>query len=557
MRNKKNKHADENGVTEVSTIEIEQTIEEGGGEGNSPNDDSTAAFVSDNSAIADATTNNTSDMVDSTAAFASGNSAIADATTGPTNTSDMVDSTAAFTSGNSAIADATTGPNGSSPLRTTGPNGSASAHRPREAITTNVIDTELQDHPCVQNYDGSSGGMESDGLLLLIKKLKERTNGEVYLDYIVTDDDTKMKKYITHAQYKERGWKNHGGSLPSDIPEPNWFADPTHRAKCVAGAFFEMTKGAKTDIRATKLDALRMKKYYSYFIKQNCTKEMEWLLEHAMAPLDHLFDNHHLCDSTWCHKKKVVNEKLPVDPKEERNNKTYYRSMKDDEKLYHAMKAKYEKYIDKEYLQHCRHSFDTQVNKGMNNSVAAYAAKGKNYAGTSSLLTRVHVAAGVQLVGYHHFWTSVLDSLQVDIPHQLHLKFLAMDREKVVRFHRDHEFKSKAKRKRLEHNKLNALYVEYQKDVARNAVYKSQTGCNGTPTAKKTKTNTCLHAKFGCDGKKNHRTERSKHCAYHKDKLGGLSLDEAQQKWLKENGNKSGKYKKTFFFSNQNPLQNI
>ena len=88
MRNKKNKHADENGITEVSTIEIEQMIEEEGGETNSPNDDSTAAFVS----------------------------------------------------GNSAIADATTGPNGSSPLRTTGPNGSASAHKPREAITTNVID---------------------------------------------------------------------------------------------------------------------------------------------------------------------------------------------------------------------------------------------------------------------------------------------------------------------------------------------------------------------------------------------------------------------------------
>ena len=89
------------------------------------------------------------------------------------------------------------------------------------------------------------------------------------------------------------------------------------------------------------------------------------------------------------------------------------------------------------------------------------------------LLTRVHVAADVHLVGYHHFWTSVLNSLQVDIPHQLHLKLLAMDKEKVVRFHRDHEFKSKAKRKRLEHEKLNALFVEYQKDVSRNATYKS------------------------------------------------------------------------------------
>ena len=81
---------------------------------------------------------------------------------------------------------------------------------------------------------------------------------------------------------------------PPHIPEPKWFADPTHRAKCIAGSFFEMTKGPVSPTRATKLDALRMKKYYSYFIKQNCKKDIEWLLEHAMAPLEHLFDDHHL-----------------------------------------------------------------------------------------------------------------------------------------------------------------------------------------------------------------------------------------------------------------------
>ena len=125
------------------------------------------------------------------------------------------------------------------------------------------------------------------------------------------------------------------------------------------------------------------------------------------------------------------------------------------------------------------------MNEGMNNSIAAYAAKGKNYAGTSSLLTRVHVAAGMHLVGYHHLWTSVLDLLQVKIPPQLHLQFMSMDKEKVVRFHCDHEFKTKVKRRRIEHEKLNAVYLQYQKDVARNAMYKSQTGCDDTPTKKR------------------------------------------------------------------------
>ena len=53
---------------------------------------------------------------------------------------------------------------------------------------------------------------------------------------MVTDDDIKMKKYVTHTQYKARGWVNHGGSLSNDISELKWFADPTYRAICFAGA---------------------------------------------------------------------------------------------------------------------------------------------------------------------------------------------------------------------------------------------------------------------------------------------------------------------------------
>ena len=132
-----------------------------------------------------------------------------------------------------------------------------------------------------------------------------------------------MKKIITRSAYKPRGWKNHGGPLPRNIPEPKWFTDPTHRAKCVAGDFFEMTKGPISATRATTLDALRMKKYYSYFIRQNFKKDIEWLLEHAMAPLEHLFHDHHFYDSTWYHKKKALetDDQPSVDPKENRARK--------------------------------------------------------------------------------------------------------------------------------------------------------------------------------------------------------------------------------------------
>ena len=99
------------------------------------------------------------------------------------------------------------------------------------------LDVSGADHDCVLNYLGSSGGMESDGLLMLFKRLYKERNGKLHYDTVVTDDDTKLKQYLSHPWYKPNGKKNHGGELPLEIPEPKWFADPTHRAKCVADGF--------------------------------------------------------------------------------------------------------------------------------------------------------------------------------------------------------------------------------------------------------------------------------------------------------------------------------
>ena len=73
-----------------------------------------------------------------------------------------------------------------------------------------------------------------------------------------------------------------------------------------------------------------------------------------MAPLDHLFNNHHICDATWWHTNKALdNDVQPdVDCKEEISYKIYYRSMVEDTILYKTMKEKYAKYIYEEYLRH-------------------------------------------------------------------------------------------------------------------------------------------------------------------------------------------------------------
>ena len=121
-----------------------------------------------------------------------------------------------------------------------------------------------------------------------------------------------------------------------------------------------------------------------------------------------------------------------------------------------------------------------------------------------------------------------------------------MDKEKAIRFHRDRDFKTKKKRKRLEHEKFKNEFVNHQKDVARNATYQSLTGC--AQSKEKETVSSCIHAAFGCKGENKHKTERSKHCLYHKDKLGGLSIVEAQRIWKEKNENQGAC--KLFFFLN-------
>ena len=400
--------------------------------------------------------------------------------------------------------------------------------RPADVIH-GLIDTDDIDHPCTMNYDGSSGAMESDGILLLMIQLQKKYNDEIYLDYIITDDDTKMKKYLTHPKYLPRGKKNIGGSLPIEIPQPNWYADPTHRAKCVAGSFFELCKGKKSDIRANKLDAFRMKKYYSYYIKQNRGKGISYLMKHAMAPLDHMFDDHSLCDSSWCHKKR--REEGGTTCPSERDNKGYYRCKKADAKLYDVMKQKYERYVSEQFLTQCCHMYDTQVNEGLNRSVAKYVPKGTNYCTTTSLITRVYLAAGIQLVGNHFLWTEIFRTLSLSIPVQTELYLLDLDKRKLRNFCREHDFANMAKRKKKEHEKVRAHLEQVKRDQQRNATYTSRTGCEiERETSDKVESaaaNCCKYRDYGCSGQKKHKTNRSKLCKFygmtHAEIIGKLS----------------------------------
>ena len=66
----------------------------------------------------------------------------------------------------------------------------------------------------------------------------------------------------------------------------------------------------------------------------------------------------------------------------------------------------------------------------MNNSVQCYAPKTKTFCRTTSLETRVGIAAAVMALGYEEFWTRVFLELGLDMDDSLASSLRARDQKK-------------------------------------------------------------------------------------------------------------------------------
>ena len=68
--------------------------------------------------------------------------------------------------------------------------------------------------------------MEADGALKLIIDLNDKTDAKVNIEYIAADDDSTMRALLRHQSTTSTK-----GKLPTNIPEPSFLADPSHRTK--------------------------------------------------------------------------------------------------------------------------------------------------------------------------------------------------------------------------------------------------------------------------------------------------------------------------------------
>ncbi len=132
---------------------------------------------------------------------------------------------------------------------------------------------------------------------------------------VVCDDDTTMKKILRHryndlvseGKVRLEDWpiNNNGerytaGELSYEVPEPKFLTDFNHWVKSVGKVVCDLASKPKRNSRVDKNIAKRLKLYWSKMLNQtqHLNIESNWnkIQQRGRAPVEHIFNNHQLCD---------------------------------------------------------------------------------------------------------------------------------------------------------------------------------------------------------------------------------------------------------------------
>ena len=146
---------------------------------------------------------------------------------------------------------------------------------------------DIHPHGCLINYEGSSGAMESKLVVKLIHEAWKKSSSMVSIGTNVADDDSTLKANTNN--------KRHRGLVQDEVLRPGFVTDPSHRIKCIARSEYKLVQKDKNPNSIKTIDAMRLKKYLSWYIRQCRKDDFSTFFANRYAPLEHLFDNHVHC----------------------------------------------------------------------------------------------------------------------------------------------------------------------------------------------------------------------------------------------------------------------
>ena len=101
----------------------------------------------------------------------------------------------------------------------------------------NKTGTSPVPHDCMINWEGGSGAIEAATALDLTMAVHDSMEGRVFIETIVSDDDSTMWSHLQHT--------SNGRKLVELIPQPEFLVDPSHRIKVMAAPIFSLVKDTK------------------------------------------------------------------------------------------------------------------------------------------------------------------------------------------------------------------------------------------------------------------------------------------------------------------------
>ena len=93
---------------------------------------------------------------------------------------------------------------------------------------------------------------------------------------------------------------NKRGRMPTEIPEPELLADPSHRTTVIAKSIFNLANTFKKVSSCTKINNVHFKKYVGCMLKTNRNRSISEISNASKEVIEHLFNCHDYCNITWC-----------------------------------------------------------------------------------------------------------------------------------------------------------------------------------------------------------------------------------------------------------------
>jgi len=311
-------------------------------------------------------------------------------------------------------------------------------------------DTPPPPHRCSANFEGSSKSMEADGSIQHKVDIETKETG-IYIHTLCTDDDSSVRantkyshddiarrdypeyhgrnKHITDWPYTEatvngkttRTYAKDSGHLPLQCYSIHrYITDKNHRVRCIGKFLFskDLQSKAKTTPmgKMSKEEALKLKKYAGYYLKQDINQQLPFdeFVRRAPCMYLHHFNDHSLCNVQWC---KILQSQrvdgiqptvIPV------GYMKRFRHKETDKKLLEKLQELYAPYLSSQSLWQCYHEHDTNKNESLNRKCTAVAPKDRYLSGTMSLQDRISFVVVTDSVGYVEAFKRLLLKLGLD-----------------------------------------------------------------------------------------------------------------------------------------------